>query len=93
MKYENLIRDVARTVKKEKVLEALGLQLRSSAGHKTIGALGWLSIGLLAGAAVGLLLAPTPGEELRRELTKRLGLKGQPNGELTDDEALDELIT
>jgi hypothetical protein len=93
MKYEDLIRDVARTVKKERVLEALGLQMRSSAGQKTIGALGWLSIGLVAGAAVGLLLAPTPGEQLRRDLAKRLGLKDQSNGELTDDEALDELIT
>ena len=91
MKYEDLIRDVAKTVKKERVLEALGLQLRSSAGQKTIGALGWLSIGLLAGAAVGLLLAPTPGEELRREIVKRMGLDG--SDALEEDEALDELIT
>ena len=92
MKYEDVIREVSKAVKKEKLLDALGLQLRSSAGQKTIGALGWLSIGLVAGAAVGLLLAPTPGEELRRELARRMGLDGS-NSELEDDEALDELIT
>jgi hypothetical protein len=92
MKYEDLIREVTRVVKKEKVLEALGLQLRSGAGQKTIGALGWLSIGLLAGAAVGLLLAPVPGEELRRELGSRLGLNGSADEDV-EDESLDELIT
>ena len=91
MNYEDLFKDVAKAVKKERVLEALGLQLRSGAGQKTIGALGWLSIGLLAGAAIGLLLAPTPGEELRRELARRLGLENPTT--LDDDEALDELIT
>jgi len=92
MKYEDLIREVTRVVKKEKVLESLGLQLRNGAGHKTIGAIGWLSIGLLAGAAVGLLLAPAPGEELRRELASRLGLNGSADEDV-EDESLDELIT
>jgi hypothetical protein len=92
MNYENLIKDVAKAVKKERVLEALGLQLRSGAGQKTIGALGWLSVGLLAGATIGLLLAPTPGDELRREVARRLGLEKSGNS-LDDDEALDELIT
>jgi hypothetical protein len=92
MKYEDLLRDVAKTVKKEKLLDALGLQLRSGAGQKTIGALGWLSIGLLAGATIGLLIAPSPGEDLRRELARRLGLDKSGNS-LDDDEALDELIT
>jgi hypothetical protein len=93
MNYEQLIKDVAKSVKKERVLEALGLQLRSSAGQKTIGALGWLSIGLIAGAAIGLLVAPTPGEELRREIAKRLRQGANSGDELDDDEALDELIT
>jgi hypothetical protein len=92
MKYEDLLRDVAKTVKKEKLLDALGLQLRSGAGQKTIGALGWLGIGLLAGASIGLLLAPAPGEQLRRDLLRRLGMDDGANG-LDDDESLDELIT
>ena len=84
MKYEDLLRDLARVVKKEKVLESLGLQLRNGAGHKTIGAIGWLSIGLLLVLALG--------EELRRELASRLGLNGSAD-DVEDDESLDELIT
>lgn len=93
MNYEAMIRDVLKAVKKERVLDAIGLQTRTSAGAKTIGALGWLGIGLLAGASIGLLLAPTPGEELRRELARRLGLDGSGDDEDIEDEALDELIT
>ena len=91
MKYEALIRDVAKALKKEKLLEAIGLQTRSSTGAKTMGALGWLGVGLLAGATIGLLLAPSPGEELRRELARRIGLEDSEDD--LDEEALDELIT
>jgi hypothetical protein len=91
MKYEALIRDVAKAMKKERLLEALGLQTRASTGAKTMGALGWLGVGLLAGATIGLLLAPSPGEELRRELARRIGLEGADDD--LDEEALDELIT
>jgi hypothetical protein len=93
MKYEDVLRDVLKAVKKERVLDAIGLQTRSSAGQKTIGALGWLGIGLLAGAAIGLLVAPTPGDELRRDLARRLGLDADGADGADDDEALDELIT
>lgn len=94
MTYENLIRDVAKAVKKERILESLGLQSRASTSSRALGTLGWLGIGVVAGAALGLLLAPTTGDELRREVARRLGLSDddQLEGEL-DEETLDELIT
>ena len=93
MNYQSMLRDVARAVRKERVLDALGLESRDSSGGKTLNALGLLGIGLLAGAALGLLLAPTPGEQLRRDLARRLGLEDDEDIADVDEETLDELIT
>jgi len=55
----------------ESVLEALGLQRRSSADLVAPLA-GALILGGLIGAGIALLFAPTSGEELRRGLGQRV---------------------
>ena len=57
---------------KERLLEALGLEERSSAFSVLLGAVGTFALGALVGAGVGLLSAPKPGRELRGKLRKRL---------------------
>jgi gas vesicle protein len=58
---------------KHRLLEALGLEERSSAFSVLMGALGTFALGALVGAGVGLLSAPKPGRELRSKLRKQLG--------------------
>jgi len=57
---------------KERLLEALGLEERSSAFSVLLGAVGTFALGALVGAGVGLLSAPKPGRELRSKLRKQL---------------------
>jgi hypothetical protein len=55
----------------ESLLEALGLQRRSSA-DRVAPVAGALILGGLIGAGLALLFAPKSGEELRRELGQRV---------------------
>ena len=62
---------------KARLLEALGLEERSSAFSVLLGAVGTFALGALVGAGVGLLSAPKPGRELRNKLRKQLGRQMQ----------------
>ncbi len=57
---------------KQRLLEALGLEERSSGFSVLMGTLGTFALGALVGASVGLLSAPRPGRELRGKLKKQL---------------------
>jgi hypothetical protein len=58
-------------INSESILEALGLQRRSSA-DRVAPVAGALILGGLIGAGIALLFAPKSGEELRRELGQRI---------------------
>jgi hypothetical protein len=58
---------------KDRLLEALGLEERSSGFAVLLGVVGTFALGALVGAGVGLLSAPKPGRELRSKLRKQLG--------------------
>jgi hypothetical protein len=81
MKYEELITN--------KILDLLGLDRKSSGSTQALGALGLIGLGVVAGAAIALLVAPSPGAQLRQEVARRLGIKESD----LDGQALDELIT
>jgi len=63
----------AKDFSKDRLLEALGLEEKSSAFSVLMGALGTFALGALVGAGVGLLSAPRTGRELRSQLRKQLG--------------------
>jgi gas vesicle protein len=81
MKYEELITN--------KILDLLGLDRKSSGSTQALGVLGLIGLGVVAGAAIALLVAPSPGAQLRQEVARRLGIKESD----LDGQALDELIT
>ena len=62
-------------IDKDDVLEALGLEERSSAWGSAFGTLGIFALGCLVGAGIGLAFAPKPGSELRNELGERVRRK------------------
>jgi hypothetical protein len=57
---------------KEDILGALGLQSKQSSASWALGTFGLFGLGVLVGAGVALLMAPTPGSELRRNLGERV---------------------
>jgi hypothetical protein len=57
---------------KESALKLLGLQPRASAAGRALAGAGLLTAGLVTGASLGLALAPKPGAELRRDLSRRI---------------------
>jgi len=57
---------------KDDILGALGLQSKPSGSTWMLGTFGLFGLGVLVGAGVALLLAPKPGEELRRDIGTRL---------------------
>jgi hypothetical protein len=62
---------------KDDVLGMLGLEARRSQSNRLMTTLGTFGIGLLVGAGVALLLAPTPGSALRRDLRAKLRRDGR----------------
>jgi len=62
-----------RNIDKDDILGALGLQAKRSAIEYVLPVLGIFSAGLLTGIGAGLLLAPKTGQELRRDLSRRVG--------------------
>jgi hypothetical protein len=79
-------------ISKEDILNVLGLTTKASSSGRVLGALGLFGLGLVAGAGAALLLAPTSGEELRRELARRMR-RSNGSGEDLGDTELDEVIT
>jgi hypothetical protein len=62
-------------IDKDDVLEALGLEERTSPWASAFGTLGILALGCLLGAGIGLAFAPKSGEEFRSELGERMRKK------------------
>ena len=75
---------------KDDVLSMLGLEARRSQSNRLMTTLGTFGIGLLVGAGVALLLAPTAGSALRRDLRAKLrrGGKGDTGGANSSDGAV-----
>lgn len=67
-------------IDKDDVLEALGLEERSSAWATTFGTIGIFALGCLVGAGIGLAFAPKSGEEFRTELGDRMRRKADQMG-------------
>jgi len=56
----------------DRVLQAIGLELRRSRGSAYMPAIVGFGAGVIVGGALGLLFAPRSGMELRAELAERL---------------------
>ena len=67
-------------IDKDDILEAIGLEERSSAWATTLGTLGIFALGCLVGAGIGLAFAPKSGEEFRNELGDRMRRKADELG-------------
>ncbi len=62
-------------LEKDDVLEALGLEERSSGFSTFLGTVGIFALGALVGAGIGLAFAPKTGTELRNDLGEKLRRK------------------
>jgi hypothetical protein len=71
-------------IDKDDVLEALGLEERSSGWATALGTVGIFALGCLVGAGIGLAFAPKSGEEFRSELGERMRRKADELGENQD---------
>ncbi len=67
-------------IDKDDVLEALGLEERTSPGATAFGTIGIFALGCLVGAGIGLAFAPKSGEEFRNELGERMRKKADEMG-------------
>ena len=67
-------------IDKDDVLEALGLEERSSGWATALGTVGIFALGCLVGAGIGLAFAPKSGEEFRTELGERMRRKADEIG-------------
>src|SRR5207245_9703480 len=64
-------------IDKDDVLEALGLEERSSAWATALGTIGIFALGCLVGAGIGRAFAPRSGVEIRSEQHERLRRKAE----------------
>src|SRR5258706_14030730 len=67
-------------IDKDDVLEAFGLEERSSSWSTALGTIGIFALGCLVGAGIGLAFAPKSGEEFRNELGDRMRRKADELG-------------
>ena len=67
-------------IDKDDVLEAIGLEERSSSWATALGTVGIFALGCLVGAGIGLAFAPKSGEEFRTELGERMRRKADEIG-------------
>jgi hypothetical protein len=67
-------------IDKDDVLEAIGLEERSSAWASALGTIGIFALGCLVGAGIGLAFAPKSGEDFRSELGDRMRRKADELG-------------
>ena len=61
-----------RDMKKDDLLKLVGLEERS-VGIDVASSLALFGVGVLVGAGIGMLLAPKAGQELRSDLSGRIG--------------------
>jgi hypothetical protein len=74
-------------IDKDDVLEAIGLEERSSPWVTAFGTIGIFALGCLVGAGIGLAFAPRSGEEFRNELGDRMKKKADELGGVAQDYA------
>jgi hypothetical protein len=67
-------------IDKDDVLDALGLEERTSPWATALGTIGIFALGCLVGAGIGLAFAPKSGEEFRNELGERMRKKADEMG-------------
>jgi hypothetical protein len=67
-------------IDKDDLLEAIGLEERSSGWSTALGTMGIFALGCLVGAGIGLAFAPKSGEEFRNELGDRMRRKADELG-------------
>src|SRR3981189_3070567 len=67
-------------IDKDDVLEAIGLEQRSSAWTTALGTIGIFALGCLVGAGIGLASAPTSGGGCGSELGERMRRKADELG-------------
>ena len=72
-------------IDKDDVLEAFGLEERSSPWFTALGTFGIFALGCLVGAGIGLAVAPKSGEEFRNELGERMKRKADELGGVAQD--------
>ncbi|HUJ25573.1 MAG TPA: YtxH domain-containing protein [Myxococcales bacterium] len=68
-------------IDKDDILEAIGLEERSSAWSSALSTIGIFALGCLVGAGIGLAFAPKSGEEFRNELGERVRRKADEMNE------------
>jgi len=64
-------------IDKDDVLEALGLEKRTSPWVSALGTVGIFALGCLVGASIGLAFAPKSGEDFRTELGEKMRRKAE----------------
>jgi hypothetical protein len=64
-------------IDKDDVLEALGLEQRTSPWLSALGTLGIFALGALVGAGIGMTFAPKSGEDFRNELGEKMRRKAE----------------
>ena len=79
MKLEDL-----KSLNKEDILGALGLESKRSSTNVIASSLGVFSIGLVVGAAAALMFAPKAGRELRDDVGTRLRSFGKDSAKAAD---------
>lgn len=62
---------IARELSGDDMLGYVGLQRKRTFADYAVPALGFFAAGLAAGTGIGLLIAPTPGRELRHQIGTR----------------------
>ena len=63
----------AAQLKADDLLDAMGLQRKTSVGEQILMTVGIFGAGLLVGAGLGILFAPKSGRELRSDIGNRVG--------------------
>lgn len=81
------LRDL-RDISKKDILGAIGLEPKRSTGSWALGTFGLFGLGILVGAGVALLIAPKPGQELRREITRKLGARREAGNAAMDSSGI-----
>jgi hypothetical protein len=74
-------------IDKDDVLDAFGLEERTSPWVSALGTIGIFALGCLVGAGIGLAFAPKSGEEFRNELGERMKRKADELGGVAQDYA------